>query len=192
MKIGVVSDTHGFFDPRLVELLEGVEVILHGGDVGSLSVLDELRLIAPVYAVQGNVDSPVLALPPSLTRRFDGVQIEMRHILPVHPSQLEVWAHDSGPWKGQATSREALLRSFDPATRVVIFGHSHEPRLLVAGGKLFCNPGSAGKKRFSLPRCCALLETLPGRITATIKLLERYNNSLPVDIQLDLDRPRPR
>ncbi len=102
VKIGVVSDTHGFFDPRLVELLEGVEVILHGGDVGSLPVLDQLRQIAPVHAVQGNVDSPALGLSPSLIRRFDGVQIEMRHILPVLQSQLEEWARDSVPSKAEA------------------------------------------------------------------------------------------
>jgi len=171
MTIGVVSDTHGFFDPRLVEVLEGVEVILHGGDVGSLAVLDELRQIATVHAVQGNVDSPVLKLPPSFTRRFDDVQIEMRHILPVLQSQLEHWA------------RNSVLKSFDPTTRVIIFGHSHEPCLLLIGGKLFFNPGSAGKKRFSLPRCCGLLEVSSRCIKATIKPLERYNQQLPVSIQ---------
>ena len=172
-----MSDTHGFFDPRLLEVLEGVQVILHGGDVGSLAVLDELRQIATVHAVQGNVDSPALGLPPSFTRRFDDVQIEMRHILPVPQSQLKEWARGSG--------RDVFLKSFDPITRVVIFGHSHEPCLLVIGGKLFFNPGSAGKKRFSLPRCCGLLDISSGRIKATIKPLEHYNGKLPVGIQLD-------
>jgi putative phosphoesterase len=185
MKIGVVSDTHGFFDPRLVEVLEGVEVILHGGDVGSLAVLDELRQIATVHAVQGNVDPPALGLPLSFTRRFDGVQIEMRHILPVPQSQLEGWARGSAPSKVRGSGRDVFLKSFDPITRVVIFGHSHEPCPLVIGGKLFFNPGSAGKKRFSLPRCCGLLDISSGRIKATIKPLERYNRKLPAGIQLD-------
>jgi uncharacterized protein len=191
MKIGVVSDTHGFFDPRLAEFLEGVEVILHGGDVGSLAVLDELRQIAPVHAVQGNVDSPALGLPPSVTCRLDGVQIEMQHILTVFQSQLEAWARDSVPSKAQAARRDVFLKSFDPATRVVVFGHSHEPCLLVIGGRLFFNPGSAGKKRFSLPRCCGLLETSLRGITATIKPLERYDKQLPVGVQLDLWQSRP-
>jgi len=180
-----VSDTHGFFDPRLVEVLEGVEVILHGGDVGSLAVLDELRQIATVHAVQGNVDSPAMGLPLSFTRRFNGIQIEMRHILPVPQPQLEGWGRGSAPSKARGSRRDAFLKSFDPTTRVVIFGHSHEPCLLVIGGKLFFNPGSAGKKRFSLPRCCGLLEISTGRIKATIKPLERYNEQLPVGIQLD-------
>ena len=71
MKIGVVSDTHGFFDARLQELLAGVELILHAGDVGKLEVLDELERIAPVRAVKGNIDSPLAALPLSLTLRLN-------------------------------------------------------------------------------------------------------------------------
>jgi putative phosphoesterase len=190
MKLGVVSDTHGFFDPRLVELLDGVEAILHGGDVGSLSVLDELRSIARVDAVRGNVDSPALDLPPSLTHRFAGVQIEMRHKLPVPQSQLEQWANESEPPTAQAKRKEAFLGSFEPATRVVIFGHSHKPCLLVVGGKLFYNPGSAGRRRFSLPRSCGLLEISSVALRATIRLLERYNKELPADIQLELDSSR--
>jgi uncharacterized protein len=190
VKLGIVSDTHGFFDPRLVEVLEGVKAILHGGDVGSLAVLDELRQIAAVHAVQGNVDPPALGLPLSFTRRFDGVQIEMRHILPALQSQLEEWARDSVPSKAQAARRDKFLKSFDPTTRVVIFGHSHAPCLAVIGGKLFFNPGSAGKRRFSLPRCCGLLEISIGGLTATIEPLERYNGKLPIGIQWDPEQLR--
>ena len=181
----MVSDTHGFFDPRLVEVFEGVEVILHGGDVGSLAVLDGLRQIATVHAVQGNIDSPSLGLPLSFARRFDGVQIEMRHILPALQSQLEEWATDSVASKAQAARRDVFLKSFDPSTHVIIFGHSHAPCLVVMGGKLFFNPGSAGKKRFSLPRCCGLLDVATRGITATIEPLERYNEQLPIAIQWD-------
>src|SRR5579885_3201857 len=52
MKIGLISDTHGYFDPRIAELLAGADVILHAGDVGTMNVLDELALIAPVRAVK--------------------------------------------------------------------------------------------------------------------------------------------
>jgi uncharacterized protein len=191
VKLGIVSDTHGFFDPRLVEVLEGVKAILHGGDVGSPAVLDELRQIAAVHAVQGNVDPPALGLPLSFTRRFDGVQIEMQHILSAPQSQMEEWARDSAPSKARAARRDVFLKSFDPTTRVVIFGHSHEPCILVIGGKLFFNPGSAGKKRFSLPRCCGLLEIAIGGITATIEPLERYNGQLPAGIQWEPEQLRP-
>ena len=57
-RIGVISDTHGLFDERITELFAGVDHILHAGDVGRYAVLDELRAIAPVTAVMGNVDSP--------------------------------------------------------------------------------------------------------------------------------------
>ena len=62
VRVGVVSDTHGFFDPFLKDVLAGVDIILHGGDVGSEEVLDELNRIAPVHAVRGNVDGPDLDL----------------------------------------------------------------------------------------------------------------------------------
>src|SRR5579859_5560849 len=78
MRIGVVSDTHGYFDPKLSELLAGVEVIVHAGDVDSQNILDELELIAPIHAVRGNVDGADLNLPPSLTLLFEGVQIQVQ------------------------------------------------------------------------------------------------------------------
>ncbi len=187
MKIGVVSDTHGFFDPKLQKLFDGVEAILHGGDVGSRSVLDELGQTAKVYAVRGNVDSPELNLPPSLTLRLDGVQVEMQHILPVSQAQLEEFSASATGSKIQSGKREAFLRGFNEATRVVIFGHSHQPCLVTLGKKLFFNPGSAGKHRFSLPRCCGLLETFSDGIEATIKLLGRYNGELPEKLWLDFE-----
>ncbi len=92
MKIGVVSDTHAFFDPRLADLLNGVDAILHAGDVGSQEVLDELGRIAKVHAVRGNVDPAELKLPPALTKRFEGVQLEIQHQLPVPQAELEAWS----------------------------------------------------------------------------------------------------
>jgi len=75
MKIGLVADTHGFFDPRLTERLAGVEAILHAGDVGPREILETLALIAPVFAVRGNTDSPLLNLSLVLRQRLGGVQI---------------------------------------------------------------------------------------------------------------------
>ena len=68
----------------------------------------------------------------------------------------------------------------------MIFGHSHEPDALVLGGKLFFNPGSAGKKRFSLPRCCGLLEISDQGVRATFLGLERYNEDLPQSVWLPI------
>lgn len=81
MRVGVLADTHGFFDPALRQRLAGVECILHAGDIDSQSVLDELAEIAPVHAVRGNVDPADLDIPLSLTLRLEGAQIQMQHIL---------------------------------------------------------------------------------------------------------------
>ncbi|MGH9357622.1 MAG: metallophosphoesterase family protein [Terriglobia bacterium] len=179
MKIGIVSDTHGYFDSRLTSLLAGVDRILHAGDVGSRPVLDELESIAPAHAVRGNVDPPELGLPPRRVMALDGLQVEMLHILPAPQTQVEAWTMvNYSADKAGAGSRERFLRNFDPATRVVIFGHTHQPALFEIKRTLFVNPGSAGKKRFSLPRCCALMQ-ISGR-EGEIKLLslEGYNEKV--------------
>ena len=181
MKIGVVSDTHAFYDPRLAEILAGVELILHGGDVGAQDVLDTLGTMAPVIAVRGNVDSPLLGLPPALRIKRAGVQIEMLHIIPGTQTELGTWSRQESAGKPLPPQARLFRRKFDPRTKVVIFGHSHEPCIAVLQGTLFFNPGSAGKKRFSLPRCCGLLEITGGALLATVVALERYNGNLPAE-----------
>ncbi len=184
MKIGVVSDTHGHFDPRLSDLLAGVEVILHAGDVGSGEVLDSLAKIARVEAVRGNVDTAPLHLPPSRTVKFENVQVELSHQLSIPQSELQAWADGALLEKMHPERRAAFLASFDDATRVVIFGHSHQPCLVKLGNKLFFNPGSAGQQRFSLPRSCGLLEIFPRGVRGAVISLERYNERLPAKVWL--------
>lgn len=184
MKIGVVADTHGYFDPRLPELLAGVEAIVHAGDVGAQEVLDRLGKIAPVHAVRGNVEPESLSLPPSLTRKFEDIQVEVFHRLAVPQAELEKWSDGSMLGKMHPERRDAFLKSFGDLTRVVVFGHSHKPLLLTLGHKLFFNPGSAGQQRFSLPRCCGLLEVFPRGVRGSLLSLERYNERLPGKVWL--------
>lgn len=186
MKIGVVSDTHAYFDPHLPSLLDGVEEILHAGDVGSAAVLDQFRALAPVHAVLGNVDSTELGIPPTLTKTFGGVQIYMLHELPKSPAQVRDWAMAEHLDGKAAEHCRRFLESLPQDCRVVIFGHSHEPCAVVLGGKLFLNPGSAGKKRFSLPRCCARLDISTEGVQATFLGLERYNEDLPESVYLPI------
>jgi putative phosphoesterase len=202
VKVGIVSDTHGFFDRRLRRVLAGVDLILHAGDVGAQEVLDELGEIAPVRAVRGNVDPPDLGLAPSLKLSLQGLQVEMMHALPVPQSVLEEWSDAAIPGGRRPKRSEKFLETFDEATGVVVFGHSHAPCLATLGDRLFFNPGSAGKKRFDLPRCCGLLEvvprhvrasaggaleTFPSGVRASIEPLEKYNGALPPRIQMDLE-----
>jgi uncharacterized protein len=186
MKIGVVSDTHGYFDPQLAEVLAGVDAILHAGDVGSSEVLDDLRQIAKVYAVQGNVDSAEMDLLPSLTVRFANLVVEIQHQLPVPQQELENWADGALLPRLKPERSAKFLESFDPATRVVVFGHSHLPCLLTIGHRLFFNPGSSGKRRFRLPRCFGILEVFPRGVRGSIIGLEGEGGRLPADVWLPL------
>jgi putative phosphoesterase len=184
MKIGVVSDTHGYFDPRLTQLLAGVDTILHAGDVGSDEVLAQLQAIAPVKAVRGNVDPGSFNLPPTLTATFEGIRMQVLHQLPAPQSELRSWSDGALLGRMHPERREAFLRNFDDSTRVIIFGHSHQPFLQTIGHRLFFNPGSAGKQRFSLPRAFGILDVYPRGVWGTLVSLGRYNEKLPGKIWL--------
>ena len=185
MLIGVVSDTHGFFDPRLTSALQGVDEILHAGDVGSEAVLDQLRAIAPVHAVRGNVDSAALGLPPTLHGDLARPGSSCSTSFPGRNRR-------SATGRRELTWKEiggAMPRVPGKLSRSLPSGNLRpQPRALRpdSGGKLFFNPGSAGKRRFSLPRCCGLLEISAESVHATFHGLESYNEVLPVGVSLPI------
>lgn len=130
--IGLVSDTHGLVRPDIFSALEGVELILHAGDVGGPDVLAELATIAPVAAVVGNTDPPgTPGLWESLEREIDGVRIHVSH------------GHEVG-----RPTPERLLAAYPHD--VIVYGHTHRQLITRAGGRLVINPGAAGPRRFSL------------------------------------------
>jgi putative phosphoesterase len=136
MKIGVVSDTHGLLRPEVLPALAGVEQILHLGDVGRASILDELGKIAPVTAIRGNVDRDGACgkLPET-----DVVLIEERYIYMLH---------------------DLKTLHLDPAAAkfaAVLYGHTHVPNFHTKKGVLYFNPGSCGPRRFELPITVGLL-----------------------------------
>ena len=132
MVIGVISDTHGLLRPEVFEALNGVELILHAGDVGGHSILTELAAIAPVRAVYGNCDSPgEPGLVASLDLTIEGVSIHVSH----------------GHELGRPTPEKLLARY---AADLIIFGHTHKPLMERAAGRLVLNPGAAGPRRFDL------------------------------------------
>jgi uncharacterized protein len=63
--VGVISDTHGLMRPAAIEALRGSDLIIHAGDVGTPEVLDALRVVAPTFAVRGNVDTAAWAARPA-------------------------------------------------------------------------------------------------------------------------------
>src|SRR5208283_4140043 len=125
-------------------------------------------------------------LEPTVTRKLGNITIHMLHELPKPQSVLRDWAC-ADPLKGKPAEHcRRFVESLPEESRVVIFGHSHEPCALILAGKLFFNPGSAGKKRFSLPRCCGLLEISAQGVHATFIGLERYNEDLPEGVWLPI------
>jgi len=140
MKIGVISDTHNFFDPKIAQLFEGVKHILHAGDVGTAIIRFQLEEIAPVTAVLGNVDSsPELKLTESVV--LAGRRFLVQHV--VEPREL---------------SDDLKVRIARERPDAVVFGHTHRPFCQIMGGVLFFNPGYAGKSRFGMERSVAILE----------------------------------
>jgi len=129
--IGLISDTHGLVRPEVFGALEGVELILHAGDVGE-GVLDELGAIAPIEAVYGNTDPTDDArLAQSIERTIGGVRIHVSH------------GHELG-----SPTPERLLAKYD--ADVIVYGHTHQQKVLVVNGRLVVNPGAAGQRRFKL------------------------------------------
>jgi len=136
MLIGVISDTHGLLRPEALVALAEAEHILHAGDVGDFGILEELRGIAPVTAIRGNVDvyGECAKLPAT-----EMVELSGRYFYMVHS------VHDL---------------DIDPRAAgvdVVVSGHSHKPLIEKRGGVIYLNPGSAGPRRFSLPVTVALV-----------------------------------
>jgi putative phosphoesterase len=136
MRIGILSDTHGLLRPEVLPALNGVERILHLGDVGKASILKELETIAPVTAIRGNVDreGPCGKLPETEVALVEGRYIYMLHDL--------------------------KTLHLDPAAAkfaAVLHGHTHVPNYITKKGVLYFNPGSCGPRRFDLPVTIGLL-----------------------------------
>jgi len=137
MRIGIISDTHGLLRPEAQRALLGVQLIIHAGDVGAPEILTQLKLIAPVFAVRGNVDTQPWAqeLPLTTVVETSGFSFYVLHNL----QDLDL--------KPQAAGFDA-----------VISGHTHQAEQHHDAGILYLNPGSAGPRRFQLPVTLALLE----------------------------------
>ena len=130
--LGLIADTHGLIRPAVHEALTGVELILHAGDVGGASILDELRMIAPVRAVFGNTDPPGEPdLAEEILIEVDGVRVHVSH------------GHEVG-----SPTPAKLAARYD--ADVIIYGHTHRQLVTRLDGRLFVNPGAAGPKRFNL------------------------------------------
>ena len=150
--IGLISDTHGLVRPGVHQALEGVELILHAGDVGGSAILDELRLIAPVRAVFGNTDPPVdPELAEEIVVEIGGLRVHVSH------------GHEVG-----SPTPARLAARYD--ADVVVYGHTHRPLVTPLDGRLFVNPGAAGPKRFNIAPTVGKLIIVKGK--AEVELID--------------------
>lgn len=147
-RLGVLSDTHGRFDPALHDVFVGVVHIVHAGDVGSRDVLLELATIAPVTAVCGNTDAWFGAeeLPDEAVVELAGHRLLVGHVS-----------------AGLLGRHAPALEGFD----AVITGHSHRYAMARKDGVLYLNPGAAGAARFGLARTVAIVELGGGGLKVT-------------------------
>src|SRR5712692_2454139 len=135
--IGLISDTHGLMRQEALTALKGTDLIIHAGDVGKPGIIEQLRALAPVVAVRGNIDKGAFAsqLPMTAVAEARSALIYVLHDI----QQLDL----------------------DPAAagfNIVVSGHSHQPGRTERGGVLCINPASAGPRRFHLPVTLARLD----------------------------------
>ena len=149
IRIGVIADTHGLFDLAIRRHFKGVDHILHAGDIGNRSVIEQLERIAPVTAVSGNVDDDGQSVFPFETViELAGRRIAIRHV----------------QYEGGKLTKEGRAFLEREQSDICVFGHTHQPKIEWFGKTLLFNPGSAGPKRFSLLRGVGLLTIGPGKV----------------------------
>lgn len=159
IRIGVIADTHGLFDGAILRHFAGADHILHAGDIGDSSVLEQLERIAPVTAVSGNVDGyEQSGIPGETVIELGGKRIALRHII----------------YEGGKLTKEGRVFLDRERPDICIFGHTHRQKAEWLDRTLLFNPGSAGLKRFRLPRGVGILTLESDAITPShIALADR-------------------
>lgn len=150
-RIAIVADTHSAPHGRTAELLGRARphAILHAGDIGSLSVVDDLAVIAPTFAVRGNIDGRASALP-------DELVIDVRDedrgesLLTIFVVHIAVY--------GPKLRADVARRARAEGASIVVCGHSHVPFIGRDQGLVVFNPGSIGPRRFHLPIVFGLMD----------------------------------
>jgi putative phosphoesterase len=160
MKLGIISDTHGLLRPEVLPTFKGVHQILHVGDIGKISILDELAKVAPVTAIRGNVDREGACgeLPETEVVLIDESVDGGRYIYMLH---------------------DLKTLHLDPAAAkfvAVLHGHTHVPNFYTKKGVLYFNPGSCGPRRFELP------------VTVGLLTIDKHGTLRPEIVNLDLGK----
>lgn len=136
MKIAILSDTHNVLRPEVVEVIKNSDAVIHGGDINSQSILDEIKAVmkpsATLFIVRGNNDKEWAEnLPMSLDFEVGGLKFFLTH------------------------NRKDVPQ--DITADIIIFGHSHKYHEEMICRQIWLNPGSCGRKRFNLPITMAVM-----------------------------------
>jgi putative phosphoesterase len=158
-KIGIISDTHGYMDDRIIHFLSGRDEIWHAGDWGGIEVSDSLAKVAPLRGVYGNIDGREIRLsyPKDLVFKVEDVNVYITHI---------------GGYPGRYSQDARKIISGEKPD-LFICGHSHilkvmrDPKI----GLLHINPGAAGRSGFHKVRTLVLLE-IDGRNIQKVQVVE--------------------
>ena len=157
MLIGLISDTHipdraRIIPQNVIDAFSDVELILHAGDLTSLDVVEELEKIAPVMAVQGNMDRVNgINLPKAKTLEVEGVKIGIAH----------------GEVYPRADTQQLVYLAKQLDVDILVSGHTHQPKIEQTDGVLLINPGSP---------------IVPRLADRTVMLLEIHNKEVDVQI----------
>jgi len=147
--LGILSDTHSWVHPWLLQDFAGMDAILHAGDIGDLAVLDVLAEVAPVIAVRGNIEGQIRELPLTKVVVFGGKRIGLLHIA----------GHPDRP------NRDAVALIREHRLDVLVVGHSHIPAVGRVHGALWLNPGAAGNHGFHTERQALRLHIAGGELS---------------------------
>jgi putative phosphoesterase len=140
-RIGLVSDSHGPVDGRIVEALSDCDFLIHAGDLGGITALNTLLGAAPAIAVRGNNDNPprwceserdALRLFPAMVR----VELSDGHIIVIHGHQFPT-----------VKKRHRQLRERFPDAMAIVYGHSHRLVMDIDSSPWVLNPGACGRAR---------------------------------------------
>ncbi|WP_020568077.1 metallophosphoesterase family protein [Neolewinella persica] len=152
MKIGLLSDTHSYLDPKVFDYFKDCDEVWHAGDLGDVSLLDELEAFKPTRGVYGNIDDTDVRRrwPLNLEFTVEGLHVFITHI---------------GGYPGRYTSRVRQLLD-DTKPGLYICGHSHILKVMMdkKRGILHMNPGACGKHGFHQVRTLLRFDIQAGRV----------------------------
>ena len=187
MRVGVISDTHnpnvGPEPPlEVVAAFQGVDVIIHAGDIYLPSCLDWLEAIAPVYAVELGADAHFKEDPRVVDKRrviqLEGHAIGLTHdlLLPGMAQEVTDYSPLSKHFPPEADFSAALVSVFESPEDIVIFGHTHYATVQEYRGVLMVNPGSPSlPKQLRRLGQVAIMELEPDHVSAEILELSTFS-----------------